>query len=396
MTNHTSHLSNSRPSAASAALDHVRSAVAICRKGCEELIESGAGRPIRTVGIVGAGIMGAAIAREHVVRGLPVVLVDSSTEALRHAAGVCTLAERGTPSDAGRVCYSLSQADLAGCDLVLETIAEKRPAKQLLYGQLAPQLADGGILATNTSSIPITRLASGLAAPARFCGLHFCHPIRRRPLVEIIPGAATSTNTLAAVVAHALYLGKLPLVVGDGPGFVVNRLLMSYLTGAVDLLVAGMRPRDIDAAMIGFGMPMGPLAQLDEIGIDTALHSAMVLGEVNTDRSDGAELLVALVRAGHLGVKSGTGIYTYPDGVVNQSVDGFVDARQERAEPTNGKLPDHRSLAAELLRPMVIEAGRLLAAKNATAAWQIDLATIFGLGFPCWRGGLHWWSENGS
>jgi 3-hydroxyacyl-CoA dehydrogenase len=371
----------SNTSRTSAALEHVRCLVAMCRKSAEEVVQSAPATPVRSVGIVGAGIMGAAIAREHAMRGLSVVVCDSDPEALRRAARHC-----GTTNGTGSVFFTLSLADLEGCDLVLESIAERRPAKQTLYKQLSPHLIAGGIFATNTSTIPITRLAFGHAAPSRFAGLHFCHPVRLRPLVEIIPGAATSRDTISSLTAHALLLGKLPLIVGDGPGFVVNRLLMAYLNASLDTLVGGMPPSEIDAAMTRFGMTMGPLTLLDEIGLDTALQSGMVLSEVNEERSAGTELLVRLVKSQQIGVKSGAGIYKYPEKHSNPALAAFVKA----------ECRGNDAIVARLLQPMVREATRLLDENKVVDTWQIDLATNFGLGFPCWRGGLLWWAENGT
>jgi 3-hydroxyacyl-CoA dehydrogenase len=369
--------------AISAALHHVCQSVAKCRQSCEELVRSFPAQPIRSVGIVGAGIMGTAIAREYSARGCLVVLCDTDTAALRRAASAC---------DAAGINFTLSASDLNGCDYVLESIPEKRSAKEALYRQLGPHLAKGAVLATNTSAIPVTRLAAGLAAPDRYCGMHFCHPVRQRPLIEIIPGAETSRETLAAVTAHALFLGKVPLVVRDGPGFVVNRLLHAYLNTALDLLAGGMAPHDIDITLEGFGMPMGPLAQLDEIGLDTALASGVVLSEVAERRSPGTELLLALVKARQFGMKSGAGVFLHPGKCVNPILESFLN--MSRAERDRGPAIAHPS-APQLLAEMLSEAKRLLAEKMAAASWQVDLASIFGLGMPCWRGGLCWWAENG-
>ena len=369
----------------SAALEHVGRIVSTCRGHAEDIVRMAAATPVRSIGIIGAGIMGAAIAREHAVRGIPVVLLDTNEDSLRRAA------RSATRIDPALIRYTSSNSDLVGCDLVLESIAENRTAKQSLYRQLAPQLANARVLATNTSTIPIARLASGFAAPARFGGMHFCHPVRLRPLVEIIPGTETSADTVATIAAHTLALGRLPLIVADGPGFVVNRLLMAYLNEALDLLVAGVAPGRIDAAMLDFGMPMGPLRQLDEIGLDTALQSGIVLSEVTEHRSRGTELLVALVKSKQLGVKAGAGVYCYPSGDATPSVEAFSQTADSRsgeqimpviAEP----------IGSRLLAAMTAEAHRLLQEGKA-ADWQIDVATIFGLGFPCWRGGLLWWSN---
>jgi 3-hydroxyacyl-CoA dehydrogenase len=289
---------------------------------------------------------------------------------------------------------TVSQPDLAGCDLVLESIAENRRAKESLYRLLAPHIAKASVLATNTSAIPISRLASGVAEPVNFGGMHFCHPVRLRPLVEIIPGTATGAEPIAAIAAHTLVLGRLPLVVKDGPGFVVNRLLMAYLNQTLELLVSGLSPQEIDAAALDFGMPMGPLRQLDEIGLDTALHSGIVLSEISENRSRGTELLVALIKAKHLGLKTGSGIYCYPGGSVNPALEAFIDRIGSRHESSVKHL-SAAQIASRLFTAMVTEARRLILEGKA-AAWQIDIATIFGLGFPCWRGGLYWWSEHDS
>ena len=387
------------PYEVSAALENVGRMVARCREHCWQIMGTSVPPPIRSVGVVGAGIMGAAIAVELALRSIPVVLVDTSADALRQAAAMAgsELAAgswRNAPIPAAqRIVYSLDAADLAGYDLVLESISEKRPAKQDLYAKIRPHLSGHTILATNTSTIPIARLAMGVAEPNRFCGLHFCHPVRLRPLVEVIPGPATSKETSATVVAHVLSLGKLPLVVEDGPGFVVNRLLMTYLNAALEMALAGVSIQQIDRAMAEFGMPLGPLQLLDEIGLDTALHSGIVLGEIFGGRSGGSELLLRLVKSGQLGVKSWAGFYQYPERTPNPSCGYIVHALQcsdtfDEKTPSNGV-----QIAERLLLPMVAEAARMLRENKVAAGWQIDLAMIFGIGFPIWRGGPLWWAS---
>jgi 3-hydroxyacyl-CoA dehydrogenase/enoyl-CoA hydratase/3-hydroxybutyryl-CoA epimerase len=166
---------------------------------------------------------------------------------------------------------------------------------------------------------------------------------------------------------------------------------MAYLNAALELLVNGLSPSSIDVAMLEFGMPMGPLRQLDEIGLDTALHSGVVLSEISEHRSKGTELLVALVKAKQFGLKAAAGIYRYPSNETNPALEGFIGARGCVFEETRLRAGE---VVSRLLGSMVTEAHRLIGEKKA-AAWQIDAATIFGLGFPCWRGGLLWWSENG-
>ncbi len=385
---------------ASSALENVRRMVGLCRETCVQMQATTSARPIQCVGIVGAGIMGTAIAIEHAVSAIPVILMDKDPAALQLAAtsaavelaaiernGRCNLRQQP-------ITYTLDAADLGRCDLVLESIVEKRPAKQALYAQIEKCRADGAILATNTSTIPVTRLAGNLTDPARFCGLHFCHPVRIRPLVEVISGPATSPETVATVAAHAALLGKLPMVVADGPGFVVNRLLMTYLNAALDLVALGMSIEQIDVAMVAFGMPLGPLELLDEIGLDTALQSGIVLEEVFGERSGGSELLVRLVKSKQFGTKAGAGFYRYPGKTPNPSCEEAIESLGTSSTRIGERSTNPATIAQRLLKPMASEAIRLLDEKKVSADWQIELVMIFGLGFPLWRGGLLWWSNH--
>ncbi len=206
--------------------------------------------PVRCVGIVGAGIMGSAIAAAHARRLQQVVLVDTNQAALERARGqiLAELAAELPGREAERLVAHLvssgaSEEPLAGCDLVLETIVEDLGAKRRLYARLEPRLSPQAILASNTSAIPVGRLAAGLADAGRFLGLHFCHPVRGRPLVEVVRGPGTSDRTVARAVTHAHRLGKMPMAVQDGPGFVINRLLLAYLGEAL--------------AMVSEGVPLG-------------------------------------------------------------------------------------------------------------------------------------------
>ena len=160
------------------------------------------------------------------------------------------------------------------------------------------------------------------------------------------------------------------------------------------MLASGVPPANIDDAMLAFGMPFGPLDFLDEIGLDTALQGGMVLSEVTGERSGGTEILLRLVKARQVGVKSGVGIYVYPRGTINPSLEAFSDFRESR--DTERYMLHHagKPIESTLLTPMIKEADRLLAENKVDADWKLDLATIFGLGFPCWRGGLLWWGRS--
>lgn len=350
---------------------------------------------IRRVGIIGAGVMGASIAAAHARHYFPVVLVDPCNSALARAQEVAAAeltidlpsrqVHRMIPHLILPRCETESLAD---CDFVLESIVENASTKQALYAQLEQRLGPQTFWASNTSTIPIARLASHLADPSRFCGFHFCHPVRQRAVVELVRGPKTSDRTIAVAIEHAKALGKMPLVVEDGPGFVINRLLLAYLNEAMTLLLEGVTVEEVERAMIDFGMGMGPMEMLDAIGLDTALQAGLVLSEVFGERASTPILLVGMVRAGHLGCKSGAGFFDYPAQTVNPLVLSLID---QWGSPS--KKPVRQSIAMRLLLPMVLEATRILEEGKVRDPRDIDLGVIFGLGFPAFRGGLLWWAD---
>jgi len=370
--------------------------------------DSGLDRPsadssqIHSVGIVGAGIMGSAIAAAHVRRNRPVVISDADRTALDAAPEriAAELADEAPAAEVQRLVARLVQpttdpALLGHCDLVIESIVETLPAKQKLFAALQPHLGNGTTLASNTSTIPIQRLAAVLTDRSRFCGFHFFHPVRGRPLVEIIRGPQTSDRTIASAVAHGKAIDKLPIVVGDGPGFLVNRLLMPYLCEALDLLLEGAGVEAVEQAATAFGMAKGPLRLLDEIGLDTTLQGGWVLSAAFPDRIAASPLLVAMIKAGRLGQKSGAGFFSY-DGEPSQHGAVRHDPAVERiiaswARPPRRHTP--RSITVRLLLPMVLEATRILQESKVRDPRDIDLGVLFGLGFPASRGGLLWWAD---
>ncbi len=244
------------------------------------------------IGIIGAGIMGLAVALTHARRGLPVRLADACPETLARARPAIrkmaasesiksgsmgmadATADAGDPAWLDRLAEQVtpvsSLEELSDCDLIFETVVEIADRKRELYARLEPHIRADAILASNTSTLSISNLAAGLKHPQRFCGMHFFNPVSMRPLVEVVCGERTSEAILGAVVAHVRRLGKLPLRVADRPGFLVNRLLMPYLNESLELLAAGATIGQIDQAAERFGMPLGPLALYDLIGIDTS------------------------------------------------------------------------------------------------------------------------------
>lgn len=362
---------------------------------------------IATVGVVGAGIMGQGIAAVSVKRGVRVLLSDSRPEAL--ARGVEAVVReasfdkvtKGVSAELaiarGALVSPAADAETLGAaDLVVEAIVEDAGAKQDLFAAVEPRMADDAILATNTSTIPVTKLAERLERPERFAGLHFFNPVRKMPLIEVIRGAETSDATIDRLVAYSKRLGKTPVVVNDGPGFLVNRLLLPYMNEAALLAEEGVPIKKIDRAAKAFGMPMGPLELHDVVGLDTCLHAGRVMHAAFGDRIAPAGAIDRLVDAGRLGQKSGGGFYDWKPGKAGKPPKGSPSAHAETLAKTAGDgQPAERiaSLEDRLLLPMLIEATRALEDGIVGDPRDVDLALILGIGFPPHRGGLFFWAD---
>jgi 3-hydroxyacyl-CoA dehydrogenase/enoyl-CoA hydratase/3-hydroxybutyryl-CoA epimerase/3-hydroxyacyl-CoA dehydrogenase/enoyl-CoA hydratase/3-hydroxybutyryl-CoA epimerase/enoyl-CoA isomerase len=357
---------------------------------------------IRTAGIVGAGMMGVAIAAVHVRRELPIVITDADAAVLAAAPAriVEELSTHLSESDARRAVERLvrladSDAAFGECDLVLESVIEDLAVKQALYRRLEPHLKPWAILASNTSTIPISRLAGTLGEPGRFCGIHFFHPVRERPLTEIIRGTATSDATIAAAVGYAKRIEKLPIVVGDGPGFLVNRLLVPYMNEAMQMLLEGTPLDAIEEAALRFGMAMGPFQLLDEIGLETALRGGIVVYQAFPERIVASPLLVAMIKAGRGGRKANAGFYSYrvgPGGELIRHRDPAVErivAKWSRP----GEPQSQERITDRLFLPMLLEATRILEEGRVRDPRTFDLGVLLGLGFPRERGGLLYWAD---
>jgi len=362
-------------------------------------------RPIRSVGIVGAGMMGTAIAATHLKVVLPVVITDADPDALSAAPEriAAELAQQIDASDAecaervGRLVEPTTDAArFARCDLVLESVVETVAGKHEVYAQLAPHLAAAAILASNTSTIPIGRLAAELPDPGRFCGIHFFHPVRHRSLVEIVRGPKTSDATIAAAVGHAKRIEKMPIVVEDGPAFLVNRLLLPYQIEAMELLLDGATIDQVERSATEFGMAIGPLRILDEIGIDTVVNAGRVMWQVFPDRTVASPLLITMYKKGRLGRKSGAGFFSYASGTAwdgpSRPAPGVEQLIAEWARPPQQLTPE--AITHRLILPMVLEATRLLEEGKVRHPGDVDLAVLFGLGFPHGRGGLLYWADS--
>ena len=281
--------------------------------------------PLRRIGIIGAGQMGGGIAHVCALAGIDVVVTDINEEALQRGRQVIernlsrqvargTIREEDKTAALARIQMGLEYALFAECGMVIEAAAEKEDIKREIFKKLTPHLKPDALIATNTSSISITRLASATDRPGKFIGMHFMNPVPAMSLVELIRGIATDERTFAATRELALKLGKTPVAAEDFPAFIVNRILLPMINEAVYTLYEGVGSVEaIDTAMkLGANHPMGPLELADFIGLDTCLSVMQVLYEGLADsKYRPCPLLVKYVEAGWLGRKASRGFYDY-------------------------------------------------------------------------------------
>ena len=269
------------------------------------------------------------------------------------------------------------------------SVVERMAVKQQVFRDLEDVLDPEAVLATNTSSLSVTAMASGLDRPERVVGLHFFNPVHKMPLVEVIRGEQTSDTALATAFQFALRLGKTPVVVADRPGFLVNRLLGPYLNEAGHLLDEGVSVEAIDSALLEFGMPMGPCRLLDEIGFDVALHAGREMAAAFGVRLSPPKVLDQMIEDGRLGRKNGRGFYLYENGKstgVDPTLDSLIALS---AGATSGA-----EIRSRCLWLMVNEAAWALEEGVVDNADRVDLAMIMGTGFPPFRGGLLRWADS--
>jgi 3-hydroxyacyl-CoA dehydrogenase/enoyl-CoA hydratase/3-hydroxybutyryl-CoA epimerase len=262
--------------------------------------------------------------------------------------------------------------------------------KQAVFAEAAEYLPADCTLATNTSSLSIDEIGRDTPRPERVVGMHFFNPVHRMPLVEVVVGEGTSPDAIETVAAFARRLGKTPVRVANRPGFLVNRLLGFYMAEALWLLHEGQRIEEIDRAMVAWGMPMGPVALIDEVGIDVAVKVAHVLSAAFVGRLPLPPWADQLPAADRLGAKTGRGLYQYADG------------RRTEPDPTtyalipdggHGGAADPSRLVDRMVLRMVDEAARCLAEGVVATPNELDLAMVLGTGFPPFRGGLCRWAD---
>ena len=361
-------------------------------------------RPVRKAGVLGAGLMGAGIATAHARGGVPAVMVDIDES--RIADGLKRASEvvlgrikigRATPEDLGRMLAQLStstsQSAFADCDVVVEAVTENEKLKTAMYRLLGKVLRPDAILASNTSTISITRMAASAPDPARFVGMHFFYPVDRMELVEVIRGEKTSDETVASIVALAKTIRKTPIVVRDCPGFLVNRVLFPYMNEALLLLTEGASMDAIDKAATAFGMPMGPIALEDLVGLDTSWYAGQVMLEAYPDRGVPTPILGDLVKAGRLGKKSGAGFRRFTGKKGKAEPDPEFAAFLEKYR-TGDHVPSDDEITDRMFLAMLLETTLALEEGIVREPGDADMGLILGIGFPPFRGGILRWCDS--
>jgi len=346
--------------------------------------------------VIGAGVMGGGIAGLLAQKGIDTRLRDLDRGQLDNAVREhqksmerkrkrrrLTAAQANGAID--RLEVTTEAVGFGRCEIVIEAVAEKLEIKRAVFGELAELLPDDAILATNTSSLSVGDIAATIPHPERVVGMHFFNPVPLMPLVEIVRGPQTSDEVVARTAQLAVSLGKTPVVTADVAGFLVNRVLGPYLDEAVRMVATGLDPRSIDDAIERFGMPMGPCALIDEVGLDIAVHAAGSLFAAYGERMHPSDYLQPLVEAGQLGKKTGGGMYLWRPGKNGRPKNS---GRNPKLGSRSGKsLPDE-VIVDRLVLAMVNEAARCIADEVVASPSELDLATVFGTGFAPFRGGV--------
>lgn len=358
-------------------------------------------RTIKSAAVLGAGIMGGGIAYQSALTGTPIIMKDVMPAGLDLGVSeVRKLLDKGVSRgklDSNKMIGVLSSIrptlEYEGfnkVDFVIEAVIENPKNKKAVLAEVEAAIPAGAIIATNTSTISVDDLASALKHPENFCGMHFFNPVPVMPLVEVIRGKASSQETISTTVAYARKMGKIPIVVNNCPGFLVNRILFPYFGAFSQLLHDGADFRQIDKAMERFGWPMGPAYLLDVVGIDTAVHAQAVMaaGFARMQLSF-TSAIDKLYEKKTIGQKSGSGFYLYkPDkqGKPKKLPNPEVDALIASVQPQQRTFTDEE-IVERMMLAMCLETVRCLDDGIVETAIEADMGLVLGIGFPPFRGG---------
>lgn len=353
---------------------------------------------VSKMAVLGAGTMGGGIAQLGADKGLEVRMKDINTNAIalgfqqaQSIWGKLLQKKKMTQSD-----YDQKMARISGgtgfdgfknTDVVVEAIVEDMNIKKKVLAETYKHCKPDVILATNTSSLSVTEMGSDLEKPENFVGMHFFNPVHKMPLVEVVRGAKSSDVAVATIFDLCKKMGKTPVVMKDGPGFLVNRLLLPYLNEAVYLLEEGYSAEEIDKAFLKFGMPMGPLHLIDEVGIDVGVKVAKIFHKAFGERAAPSKSMVKIAETGRLGKKNKKGFYLYDDKGYKLNLDQGI--YKDLGLPMPSKKLDAKVAVERGIFAMINEAAlAFLEDKIVETPQDVDMCMIMGTGFPPFRGGL--------
>jgi 3-hydroxyacyl-CoA dehydrogenase/enoyl-CoA hydratase/3-hydroxybutyryl-CoA epimerase/enoyl-CoA isomerase len=359
-------------------------------------------KPTNKAAVLGAGIMGGGIAYISALKGTPILMKDIAEAGIELGLNEANklLSKRverkkmkplAMGEALNRIRPTLSYAEFGDVDIVVEAVVENPKVKGIVLAEVEGHVNENTILASNTSTISIDFLAKSVKRPENFLGMHFFNPVHMMPLVEIIRGEKTSEEAVATTVAYAKKMGKTPVVVNDCPGFLVNRVLFPYFGGFAGLMKDGADFRQIDKVMEKFGFPMGPAYLMDVVGIDTGKHANEVMAEGFPERmkADFTSAMDVLYENGFYGQKNNKGFYTYVEDKKGKPKKVFDESVLELLAPVLGEARDFdaEEIIARCMIPMCNEVVRCLEEGIVDTAAEADMALVFGVGFPPFRGG---------
>jgi len=371
--------------------------------------EKQADKKVGRAAVLGAGIMGGGIAYQSAYKGTPIKMKDIHQQGLDLGlAEANKLLSKGVKrgrikvEEMGKVMASidptLSYDNFDSVDIVVEAVVENPKVKHTVLADVEKQVNEDTIITSNTSTISITYLAEALERPENFCGMHFFNPVHAMPLVEVIRGEKSSDAAIASTVAYANAMGKKAIVVNDGPGFLVNRVLFPYFAGFMGLVKDGADFQQVDKVMERWGWPMGPAYLMDVVGIDTGSQAEAVMAEGFPDRMSKPYKTAGdiMFDNGRYGQKSGKGFYVYekdkrgkPKKVVSQDTYDLI-----ASETAERKEFDNEEIIARMMIPMATELARCLEGDIVGSPAEADMALVYGVGFPPFRGGVFRWIDN--
>jgi 3-hydroxyacyl-CoA dehydrogenase/enoyl-CoA hydratase/3-hydroxybutyryl-CoA epimerase/enoyl-CoA isomerase len=370
--------------------------------------EKKADKKIERAAVLGAGIMGGGIGYQSSLKGVPIKMKDINQAGLDLGMSEASklLAKRVsrgrmTPEKMGQILSNidptLGYEGFEDVDIVVEAVVENPKVKQAVLAETEKHIGQDTVLASNTSTISITHLAEALQRPENFCGMHFFNPVHAMPLVEVIRGEKTSDNAIARTVAYANRMGKKAVVVNDCPGFLVNRVLFPYFDGFSKLLRDGADFQAVDKVMESWGWPMGPAYLLDVVGMDTGVHAGQVMAEGFPDRMtlDFKTATEVMFENDRYGQKNGKGFYDYIPDKRGKPKKTVSEETYKLIEPIVGERTEFErdDILARMMLPMVTELARCLEDGIVGSAAEADLALLFGIGFPPFRGSIFRWVD---